>query len=169
MILKYAYEDNPDYVKRVIALPGDRIRITGGHVYLNGSELNEPYVFHERPGRDPAKDKFPPLDPYTIQTTLFPQWANEISNYIRGADLVVPPNQYLVMGDNRDDSLDSRYGGLVSRAAVMGKPTLIYWSVDTTWDDYADRSVSGAFKGIVETFIHLSSRTRWRRLLREVH
>lgn len=169
VIFKYPYEDNPDYVKRVIGLPGDRIRIVGGHVYLNGSELNEPYVVHERPRMDPAEDNFPPLDPYTIQTTLLPQWAKEISNYIDGGDLVVPPNRYFVMGDNRDDSLDSRYWGFVDRDAVMGKPILIYWSVDATSDDYADRSIFGAFEGIAETLIHLPSRTRWHRLLREVH
>jgi signal peptidase I len=169
IIFKYPYEDHPDYVKRVIGLPGDRVGIVHGRVYLNEKLLDEPYAVHQQPGTDETSGNFPPLDPYSAQTELLPEWAEDIPNYIHQDELVVPPNRYFVMGDNRDDSLDSRYWGFVDRGAVMGEPVLIYWSVDATADDYFDRSILGTIEGIAETLVHLPSRTRWSRMLREVH
>jgi signal peptidase I len=169
VIFKYPYEDHPDYVKRVIGLPGDRIHIVKGRVYVNEQALDEPYVVHERPDPDDSDSNFPPLDPYTAQTELLPEWAQDIPNYIHQDELVVPANRYFVMGDNRDDSEDSRYWGFVDRGAIMGEPVLVYWSVEATSDDYLDRTLLGTIEGIGQTLIHLPSRTRWHRLLRRVH
>jgi signal peptidase I len=169
VIFKYPYEDHPDYVKRVIGLPGDRVRVIQGRVYLNEKPLDEPYAEHQRPPADESDDNFPPLDPYTAQTTLLAGWAQDIPNYIHGGDLVVPANRYFVMGDNRDDSLDSRYWGFVDQGAIMGEPVVIYWSVDATSEDYIDRSLIGTIEGIASTLAHLPSRTRWHRMLRRVH
>ncbi|HTZ76082.1 MAG TPA: signal peptidase I [Candidatus Aquilonibacter sp.] len=169
IIFKYAYEDHPDYVKRVIGLPGDHLHILNGHVYVDGKPLDEPYAVHGEPDDPSSQEYFPPLDPYSARTQLLPEWAHDVSNYVQDDELVVPPGRYFVMGDNRDDSLDSRYWGFVDRSAVMGKPILIYWSVDATSDDYADRSVLGTIEAIGDTLVHLPSRTRWHRLLREVH
>jgi signal peptidase I len=168
IIFKYPYEDHPDYVKRVIGLPGDRIRIVRGRVSVNEQPLDEPYAVHERPDPDDSDDNFPPLDPYTAQTELLPEWAQDIPNYIHQNELVVPANHYFVMGDNRDDSQDSRYWGFVDRGAIMGEPVLVYWSVEATSDDYLDRTLLGTIEGIGQTLIHLPSRTRWHRLLRRV-
>jgi len=74
-----------------------------------------------------------------------------------------------VMGDNRDRSWDSRYWGFVNRDAIMGRPLLIYWSVDAKSADYTDRSLAGAFRGFTDSLLHLPSRTRWNRMLHEVH
>jgi signal peptidase I len=156
-------------VKRVIGTPGDRIHIIEGHVYVNGKALVEPYAEFENSSGDPIADNFPPLDPYSMSIGLRPEWAHELPSHIQGEDLVVPPDRYFVLGDNRDDSLDSRYWGFVDRDAVMGKPVLIYWSVDATSDDYLDRSLVGSLQGIAQTIAHLPSRTRWGRMLREVH
>jgi signal peptidase I len=169
VIFKYPYEDHPDYVKRVIGLPGDRVRIVKGRVFVNEQPLDEPYAVHERPDPDDSDDNFPPLDPYAAQTELLPEWARDIPNYIHQDELVVPPNRYFVMGDNRDDSQDSRYWGFVDRGAIMGEPVLVYWSVEATSDDYLDRTLLGTIEGIGQTLIHLPSRTRWHRLLRRVH
>lgn len=169
IIFKYPYEDHPDYVKRVIGLPGDRIRIVKGRVYVNEQALDEPYVVHERPDPDDSDNNFPPLDPYTAQTELLPEWAEDIPNYIHQDELVVPANRYFVMGDNRDDSEDSRYWGFVDRGAIMGEPVLVYWSIAATSDDYLDRTLLDTIEGIGQTLIHLPSRTRWHRLLRRVH
>jgi signal peptidase I len=169
IIFKYPYEDHADYVKRVIGVPGDRVRIADAHVYVNGQRLEERYAVHEGYNGDTIADNFPPLNPYSMQVGMRPEWAVDISNYIEGDELVVPSNRYFVMGDNRDDSLDSRYWGFVDRSAVMGKPILIYWSVDATPDDYEDRSVWGSIEGVAQTLIHLPTRTRWSRMLREVH
>ena len=169
IIFKYPFDDNPDYVKRVIGLPGDRLRIIAGRVFINGKLLDEPYVEHAGFNADAGTDYFPPLDPYTAETGLLPQWAAEISHYTEADELVVPPGRYFVMGDNRDDSEDSRYWGFVDRTAITGKPMLIYWSVKAGEEDYEGEGVWATIKGIADTLAHLRSRTRWHRLLREVH
>ena len=169
LVFKYPFDDHPHYVKRVIGLPGDRIRIVDQQVYVNGSRLVEPYVVHEPGAGDPFGDNFPPLDSYSVAIGLRPEWAAQIMDYVRRGDLVVPENHYFVMGDNRDHSWDSRYWGFVDRDAVMGRPMVIYWSVQATSDDYANRGLSGTLRGILETVRHLPSRTRWHRMLREVH
>jgi signal peptidase I len=169
VVFKYPFEDHPHYVKRVIGLPGDHIRIINGQVFVNGARLAEPYVVHDSSAQDPITDYFPPVDPYTIQIGLRQEWAAEIMNYVEGGDLVVPPDHFFMMGDNRDRSWDSRYWGFVPRNALIGRPMLIYWSVQATSEDYSNRSISGTFRGIIETLLHMPSRTRWHRMLREVH
>lgn len=168
IVFKFPFDDHPHYVKRVIGLPGDRIHITDNQVYLNGKKLVEPYVVHDPSGNDPEVANFPPPDQRIGQVGLRPEWSSEIRRYIDGNDLVVPPGHYFVMGDNRDRSWDSRYWGFVDHSAIMGRPMLIYWSVDATSDDYGDRSVSGSLYGIEQTLVHLPSRTRWHRMLRGV-
>lgn len=169
VIFKYAYEDHPDYVKRVVGLPGDRLRIIQDRVIVNGEQLVEPYVAERGTDTGAREQNFPPLDPYSARTQLLPEWAETIPNYIDDDDLVVPAGHYFVMGDNRDDSEDSRYWGLVDQGAVTGEPMLIYWSVNATEDDYEDGSVIGNIEGVFETLLHLPSRTRWNRILRRVH
>lgn len=170
VIFKYPFEDHPDYVKRVIGLPGDHIRIIAGRVFVNDQLLQEAYAAHDAGyNSDAGTNNFPPLDPYSARVGLLPEWADKINDYIQDGELVIPPDCYFVMGDNRDDSEDSRYWGFVDRSAIMGKPILIYWSVDATEDDYEDRGVWGTMAGIAATLVHLRSRTRWHRLFREVH
>jgi len=82
---------------------------------------------------------------------------------------VVPPDSYFAMGDNRDHSLDSRYWGFVDRDAIMGRPFLIYWSVDANSSDYGQSSFWERLKGVIDTLIHLPRRTRWSRMLHTVH
>ena len=168
IVFKFPFDDHPHYVKRVIGLPGDHIRITANQVYVNGQKLSEPYVVHDPSGEDPAVSNFPPKDQRVSQIGLRPEWAAEIARYVNGDELVVPAGHYFVMGDNRDRSWDSRYWGFVDHAAVMGRPMVIYWSVDATSEDYGDRSVLGSVRGIERTLAHLPSRTRWHRMLRAV-
>jgi signal peptidase I len=82
---------------------------------------------------------------------------------------VVPPGKYFAMGDNRDHSWDSRFWGFVDRDAIMGRPVVIYWSVLGTRDEETEQSLTGWFLNIVDTIIHLPSRTRWSRMFHEVH
>ncbi|MGH9713138.1 MAG: signal peptidase I [Candidatus Acidiferrales bacterium] len=169
IVFKFPFDDHPHYVKRVIGLPGDRIRIVHQQVYVNGVALSEPYVVHDPAGQDSFGDDFPPADPYFIEVGLRPEWAESIMHHVRQGELIVPSNHYFVMGDNRDRSWDSRYWGFVDRNAIMGRPMIVYWSVQATSGDYNDRGVAGALRGIAETLLHLPSRTRWQRMFREVH
>jgi signal peptidase I len=169
VIFKYAFDDHPDYVKRVIGLPGDHLRIIAGRVFVNDKLLNEPYAAYDAGyNSDAGTDNFPPLDPYSAHVGLMPEWADKLNDYIDNGELVIPPGRYFVMGDNRDDSEDSRYWGFVDRNAVMGKPFLIYWSINATEGDYQDRGAWGTIESIAATVVHLPSRTRWHRLFREV-
>jgi signal peptidase I len=169
LVFKYPFDDHPHYVKRVIGIPGDRIRIVNQKVYVNGAQLDEPYVVHDPGASDPFGDNFPPRDSYSVEIGLRPEWAAKIMDYVHHGELVVPEDHYFVMGDNRDHSWDSRYWGFVDRDAVMGRPMVIYWSVKATSGDYTNRGLSGSLRGILDAVLHLPSRTRWHRMLREVH
>jgi signal peptidase I len=167
IVFKFPYADHPHFVKRVIGLPGDRLRIFNQEVYVNGLRLNEPYVVHTAP--DPFADNFPPHPNDYFYSSLQPEWADDIQNHIRNGELLVPPHKYFAMGDNRDQSLDSRYWGFVDRDAIMGRPVIVYWSVAATSQDYEDNGEGGNLSGIGHILMHLPSATRWRRMFHEVH
>jgi signal peptidase I len=169
IVFKFPYDDHPHYVKRVIGLPGDRLRIINQHVYVNGEPLDEPYVVHDPLGADSFGDDFPPTSRHFLESGLRPEWAARLFDYVDRSSLVIPPNRYFVMGDNRDRSWDSRYWGFVNRDAIMGRPLVIYWSVAATSEDYTDRSLAGVFRGFADSLLHLPSRTRWNRMLHGVH
>jgi len=167
IVFRFPYDDHAHYVKRVIGLPGEHLRITNQQLYINGSPVPEPYAYHDLTAYDPMSENFPPADHFTARG-LRAEWARQIGNYLQDGELVVPPDHYFVMGDNRNSSLDSRYWGFVDRGAIIGRPILVYWSVRATADDYADRSVLGSLRGITGTLLHLPSETRWHRMLRAV-
>jgi len=169
IVFKFPFDDHPHYVKRVIGLPGDHIKIVDQQVFVNGKRLLEPYVVHDPAADDPFGDNFPPTDRFFLPGRLRPEWAAQILNYVHDGELVVPPNHFFAMGDNRDNSWDSRYWGFVDRDAIMGRPVLIYWSVEATSADYGDRNLVGNLVAIADTIVHLPTRTRWRRILRRVH
>src|SRR5580693_3370038 len=158
IVFKFPFDDHPHYVKRVIGLPGERLRIVNGDVYINGVLLQEPYA-----------DNFPPTNHRVLAFVARREWADQLFDYVRDGELIVPPNRYFAMGDNRDRSADSRYWGFVDRDSIMGKPMMIYWSVRATSDDYRSRGVSSALSGMGQTLLHLRAQTRWNRMLREVH
>src|SRR5947209_15392441 len=170
IVFKFPYADHQHFVKRVIGLPGDRLKLVDQQMYVNGKLLNEPYVVHDpAAGYDPLNYSFPPAGNPLYSSPVEPEWARDIRRYVHGDELVVPPGKYFAMGDNRDHSLDSRYWGFVDRNAIMGRPVLIYWSVDATTADYSDRSFFGRIASITDTLIHLPVRTRWSRMLHGVH
>lgn len=169
IVFKFPYDDHPHYVKRVIGLPGDHIRIVNEKVYVNGTFLPEPYVVHDAAARDFFGENFPPRNYYFSDFGVRPEWGARLMDYVDHGELVVPPHRYFAMGDNRDRSWDSRYWGFVDQGAIMGRPLVIYWSVEATSSDYSDRTLAGTLRGIAETLIHLPSRTRWHRMMREVH
>ena len=152
----------------MIGLPGDRLKLVDQQVYINGKLLNEPYVVHTS-SPDPFADNFPPRPNDYFYSSLQPEWAEDIPNHIQNGELVVPPHKYFAMGDNRDQSLDSRYWGFVDRDAIMGRPFLIYWSIDANSADYGSTTFAERILGIFDTLIHLPARTRWNRMLHTVH
>jgi len=170
VVFKFPFDDHPHYVKRVVGLPGDHVRIINQHVYVNGDPLAEPYVVHDPAYEDPFGDNFPPANRYFVEIGLRPEWAEQILSHVdRGGDLVVPADNYFVMGDNRDRSWDSRYWGFVDRRAIMGRPIMVYWSVEATSEDYVNRGFLGTLHAIGQNLLHLPSRTRWHRMMHEVH
>jgi signal peptidase I len=169
IVFKFPFDDHPHYVKRVIGLPGDRIRIVDQKVYVNGALLTEPYVVHDPANSDLFTDDFPPLSNEYFDGRLRPEWSEDIFNHITQGELVVPPNSYFAMGDNRDHSWDSRYWGFVRRDAVMGRPVIIYWSVKSDSMDYENTDAVSGLKGLFQVLAHLPSHIRWSRMLHEVH
>jgi signal peptidase I len=171
IVFKFPYLDHPHFVKRVIGLPGDRLKIVDQQVYVDGKPLNEPYVMHDPNSGygDPLNYNFPPVGNQMYLSSLQPEWAHDIRKHIQGDELVVPPGKYFAMGDNRDHSLDSRYWGFVDRDAIMGRPFLIYWSINASSVDYGNTSFGERILGIFDTLMHLPARTRWNRMLHTVH
>ena len=170
IVFKFPYADHQHFVKRVIGLPGDHLKLVDQQVYINGKPLNEPYVVHDPDaGYDPLNYSFPPVGNPLYSSPVEPEWAQNIRKYIQRDELVVPPGEYFAMGDNRDHSLDSRYWGFVDRDAIMGRPFLIYWSVNATSADYGQSTFAQRLHGVFDTLAHLPARTRWSRMLHTVH
>lgn len=153
------------YVKRVIGIPGDRLKMVNRIVYRNGVRLNEPYVYNKFP-YEPGRDNFPG-EPTPYAEGLQAQLQRDmLENHVVNGEIVVPPNSYFAMGDNRDNSLDSRYWGFVPRDNIIGKPLLIYWSYKASTEDLAGSSVGSMFNHIIDLGEHLFTRTRWDRTFR---
>jgi signal peptidase I len=169
VVFKFPFDDHAHYVKRVIGIPGDRIRIVDHQVFLNGQPLAEPYKVHDPIAYDAFGDNFPPASRYYPRANVRADWLERMNQCVVRGELVVPPGKYFVMGDNRDHSWDSRYWGFVDRENIMGRPLLIYWSVEATSDDYTDRTLAGRLLGLSHTLANLPKKTRWSRMLRAVH
>ncbi len=148
-----AESESPDLilVKRTIGIPGDRIHLRNGVVYLNGVAQNEPYAI--QPSGDGIgnsayqsyRDDFPSVAPGPDeQVTEF--WREELPQHIQGDDLVVPPGYVFAMGDNRTESLDGRYWGFVPQQNILGRPAFVYWSFETPADQENKTSVGDSHR-----------------------
>ena len=156
-----------DYVKRVIGQPGDHIKLVHKQLWLNGHAVNEPYVIHIFNNYDPYRDDFPnggTLD-YSPDPRMTDRANEMLRNNVVNGELVVPPGFFFAMGDNRDNSLDSRYWGLVPRENITGKPTIIFWSYDAPTEDLRDYNI----KHFVDLAAHFFTKTRWNRTLKLIH
>jgi len=154
-----------NYVKRVIGVPGDHIKLINKQLWLNGQLKNEPYVIHIAPYFDQYRDNFPAGTPDYVQDPRMFDRANEmLKNDVVNGELVVPPGNYFAMGDNRDNSLDSRYWGLVPRGNIIGKPAIILWSYDAPTQDLQTYNLHH----FVDLAQHFFTKTRWDRTLKLV-
>jgi len=153
VVFKYPVEPERDFIKRVIGLPGETIEVKEKKVYINGKPFEEPYVHF--------------LAPPAAQSELHEVTSFDVRE--RYGPVTVPANQYFVMGDNRDNSQDSRYWGFLPRDNVKGKALLIYWSYEAEREDYQNEGAGAALKGLVSVFAHFFTRTRWDRMLHQIH
>lgn len=148
-------------VKRVVGLPGDSIRLRNKIVYVNGVPLRESYAIHRLPIPDPFRDNFPAQ--MTYSRGIDQRWRTQLPHYLQGDQVVVPANSYFVMGDNRDDSEDSRYWGFVPRANIIGRPLVIYLSVKEAEPGRANDKLQHSGQ-----MAHLLQLARWDRMFRLV-
>jgi signal peptidase I len=151
VVFKYPDEPERDFIKRVIGLPGDTVELRNKKVYINGQPLDEPYVHFLEPAHENQE-----VTSFDVRERYGP--------------VQVPEAHYFVMGDNRDNSQDSRYWGYLPRGYIKGRALMIYWSFDAGAQAQAEGSGLGA--ALSRTFsvvTHFFTRTRWERLLHQIH
>jgi signal peptidase I len=139
-VIVFKYPNSPEvaYVKRLIGLPGDKVEMKGRTVYINDQPLKEDYTQY--------------IDPGSIHESYGPVY--------------VPQNKYFAMGDNRDNSMDSRYWGFVPRDYLLGKALVIYWSFETPRNEYLQTDVTDRMKQLADVLLNFFTKTRWRRTFR---
>jgi signal peptidase I len=166
IVFRYPIDISQTFVKRVIGVPGDRIKIVNQAVYRNGQKLAEPYVYHKNPYPDSYRDNFPSSEPNVM---LYEPARDMLQNNVVSGEIVVPKESFFAMGDNRDNSLDSRYWGFVPRANIIGKPLIIYWSYEASTESLASSSVGSLSRHFVDLAGHFFTKTRWRRTFMLIH
>ncbi|HTP30892.1 MAG TPA: signal peptidase I [Candidatus Acidoferrales bacterium] len=156
IIFSYPEDVRETYVKRVIGVPGDRIRMEHGQVIRNGHRLVEAYTQHIAAYPDNYRDNFPQAP----NASTMPRGRDMLEHYVVNGELVVPPGMLFALGDNRENSEDSRYWGFVPRSYVIGKPLAVYWSFDAPGEDLKEWSLGH----VVDVTTHFFTRTRWNRM-----
>jgi signal peptidase I len=164
IVFRYPLDIREDYVKRAIGLPGDHIKLVNKQLILNGHTVNEPYVVHKTPYIDPYRDDFPSAEP----NTQLPESAMDmLEHHVVNGEVVVPPGYLFAMGDNRDNSSDSRYWGFVPRENIVGTPAIIYWSFEAPTEDLTNPNIG--IGHIVDIIAHFFTKTRWSREFKLIH
>jgi signal peptidase I len=155
-------------VKRVIGIPGDHIHLRNGVVYLNGIAQVEPLAAKTTLANYEAYiDEFP-LIPAAGRPGVTAEWSLELPDHVQGGDLVVPEGKYFAMGDNRANSLDSRFWGFVPRESIVGRPLFVYWSVEMPENGDLNQPLSAQATSTMNEMLHFFDKTRWRRTLHRV-
>ena len=149
VVFKFPDEPERDFIKRVIGLPGETIELRNKKVFVNGVGLEESYV-------------------HFLEASHMAAEVTSFDVRERYGPVTVPPGQYFVMGDNRDNSQDSRYWGFLPRHYVKGKALVIYWSYDAGIES-AETGAGATIKQLFSTVTHFFTRTRWERLLHQIH
>ena len=157
IVFPFPLDPAQSYVKRVIGIPGDRIHMEDGQVIRNGRRLIEPYTQQIGRWPDRYRDNFPQSPPSTLPGPA----VEMVQRHQQNGEIVVPPGMLFAMGDNRQNSSDSRYWGFVPRSTVKGRPLLVYWSYDAPTEDLLDWKVSH----LVDVGLHFFTKTRWERTL----
>lgn len=151
VVFQWPQDPTKNFVKRLVGLPGDTLAMEDGKLVRNGRSVRETYVLHTDPGMDPAGDEFRWQRDHLVKTAqAFAGYHPSRNNW---GPIVVPPKHYFMLGDNRDNSLDSRYWGFVPDSLIRGRPLVVYYSFEP------DSGVHSAWLG----------RVRWNRLGSRVH
>jgi signal peptidase I len=151
LVFKYPVDPSRDFIKRVIGLPGETLEVRAKKVYINGQPLDEPYAHYLAPSA---------AEEYREVTSL-----EVLEHY---GPVTVPPDHYFMMGDNRDNSADSRFWGFLSRDLIKGRALLIYWSYEADREDYEPGGAAASLKRVTSVFVHFFTRTRWDRMLHQI-
>ncbi len=151
LVFKYPIEPDRDFIKRVIGLPGDTLEVRDKKVYINGTPLDEPYA-HYLDAAGPSE--------------LREVTSSDVRDHF--GPVTVPPDQYFMMGDNRDNSADSRYWGFLRRDYIKGKALVIYWSYESDREDYQQDGAAAVVKDLASVFAHFFTRTRWDRMFHQI-
>jgi signal peptidase I len=150
VVFKFPEDPTRDFIKRVIGLPGETVEIRDKTVYIDGRPLEEPYArFLEPPGRSGEAE-------YGLRGEgIRDNWGPRL----------VPEGHLFVLGDNRDNSRDSRFWGFLPRDQVKGRALLVYWSYEATREEYQRTGLTQWLRDTLSAF----ARTRWRRFFHVIH
>src|SRR4029077_14845976 len=121
-------------------------------VYVNGHALDEPYAHYLLPVSTPSE--FHEVTSFDVRERYGP--------------VTVPVDHYFVMGDNRDNSQDSRYWGFLPRDFIKGRALIIYWSYEADREDYQEEGAGATLRGLASVFVHFFTRTRWERMFHQI-
>ena len=149
IVFKFPKDPSRDFIKRVIGIPGDQIELRRKKLYVNGQLQNEPYAHF-----------LVPLSPESDRR----------SDDLREeyGPVTVPAGQYFMMGDNRDNSQDSRYWGFLPRTNIKGRALMIYWSYEAGREEYAEEGLGATIRRTAGVVTHFFTRTRWERLFHQI-
>ncbi len=171
VVFHYPADPKQYFVKRVIGLPGDHVKLLDKTVLINGARLHEDYARHVLRDYNPYRDSFPDttfLVPPYLTTDVDRRWRKQMFQFLDHGEIVVPAGNYFVMGDNRDRSLDSRYWGFVPRGNITGRPLVIYLSVNEE-DQTEQATPNDKLIHPGQMLAHILQLARWDRMFRPVH
>ncbi len=165
-IVVFRYPVNPQqhFVKRVVGVPGDHVRLVYKHVYVNGVRQADDYATFNWGQHDRFRDDFP--NGGFFADRIASKWFIQAQKLVDDGQLIVPQGFYFVLGDNRDDSYDSRYWGLVPAENIVGRPLVIYWSMEQPQPNISENSSSGKLSTLSYSAVQSFKGLRWKRMFR---
>ena len=161
VVFHYPVDPAIHLVKRIVGVPGDHIRLREGRVFINGAPVTEPYAMYRPSGPDNFRDNFPRMQ--SADPNIDSRWWLRMRKLIDNGELIVPEDSYFVLGDNRNESDDSRYWGFVPREAIVGSPLVIYFSLRQGTDDESAPRERG--ESLLDAVVDFA---RWDRMMRVV-
>ena len=153
LVFKFPEDPERDFVKRVIGLPGEKLEMREKRIFINDKPLDEPYVHF--------------LEPPAVPSAFHETTSADLRE--RYGPVTIPADQYFMMGDNRDNSQDSRYWGYLPRSYVKGRALMVYWSYEATETAYQDDGLWARARGLVSVALNFFTGTRWSRTFHQIH